>query len=146
MPHLSACSCDWEKSKGTVKTASVTSEPRADWAVSVKKGIISSSSFGSAWIQSICRSLAFHVEEDGFGSVNRGHILGLLSRLDFIVWISLSVDHLDKMSRKRTDSRGTLSMEHIQTQTECNCESDTSWKVQSVSNTWPEIRRFLHWY
>lgn len=45
MPHLSSCSWERENSKGTVKTASVTSEPRADWAVSVKREIFSKLAF-----------------------------------------------------------------------------------------------------
>lgn len=129
--HLSACSWEWENSKGTVKTASVTSEPRADWAVSVKREIISSPAFAERGLRASVGLFTFHFEEDGFGSISWGHVLGFLSRLNFIMWLSLSIDHLDTVSRQWTDSRVTLSMQDILTNTQWNGEGDTFLKRSS---------------
>lgn len=96
--HLKARFCVCANSNGTVMTASLTSEPSADWAVSVNSGDTSQSQVilltrHQSW-SGLTRNSTFHFTKDEFGDLLWWNILQLFSRCNLIISFSASVHQL----------------------------------------------------
>lgn len=97
VPYLRARFWACANSKGTVMTASVTSEPRADWAVSVKIEMISQFTIYLQWVSEWV-SATFHFVEDEFCSIFWSNILWVFSCCNLIIRFLFFVDHLNIVS------------------------------------------------